>query len=84
MSGDAILTFATDRELGLAVFKNLYALFRAMARGLGGEVDEGKKLSRHFSFPTNPMFKGVWAAQLTAENADQAINETIAGGLRER
>lgn len=78
MSHDTILTVATDRELGLAVFRNLYALFRAMANGLGGEVEEGKKLSRHFSFPTNPMFKGVWDAKLSSENADQAIEEAIA------
>lgn len=78
MSRDTILTVATDRELGLAVFRNLHALFRAMANGLGGEVDEGKNLSRHFSFPTNPMFKGVWETRITNETADQVIEETIA------
>ncbi len=78
MSPDSILTEATDRELGLAVFQNLYALFRAMANGLGGELAVGKSPSRHFSFPTNPMFKGVWDARLSNETADQAIVETIA------
>lgn len=78
MSHDTILNVATDRELGLAVFRNLYALFRAMANGLGGEVDERKNLSRHFSFPTNPMFKGVWETRITNETADQVIEETIA------
>ncbi len=78
MSRDTILTDATDRELGLAVFQNLFALFRAMANGLGGEVEERKNLSHHFSFPTNPMFKGVWETRLTKETADQAIEETIA------
>lgn len=78
MSRDTILTVATDRELGLAVFRNLHALFRAMANGLGGEVDEGKNLSRHFSFPTNPMFKGVWETRITNETVGQVIEETIA------
>lgn len=78
MSRDTILNVATDRELGLAVFRNLFALFRAMANGLGGEVEERNNLSRHFSFPTNLMFKGVWETRLTKETADQTIEETIA------
>ena len=78
METDHILTHATDRELGLAVFENLHALFRAMATGLEGEVDESESLSRHISFPTNPMFKGVWSARLASDTADSAIEETIA------
>ncbi len=78
MTTDTILTNATDRELGLAVFQNLYALFRAMARGLDGELVADKSPARHFTFPTNPMFKGAWDARLTTENADSAIEETIA------
>ena len=77
MPTEKILIEATDRELGLAVFQNLYALFRSMAGALGGELAEGNNPSRHFSFPTNPMFKGAWNARLTNENADQAIEETI-------
>lgn len=78
MSRDTILNVATDRELGMAVFRNLFALFRAMPNGLGGEVEERNNFSRHISFPTNPMFKGVWETRLSNETADQAIEETIA------
>jgi len=78
MKNESILTQATEHELGLAVFQNLYALFRAMARELDGELLESDDLSRHHSFPTNPMFKGVWATRLSAGNADKTIEETIA------
>jgi GNAT superfamily N-acetyltransferase len=79
MNYDYILRNATDRELGLAVFENLYALFRAMAQYLPeGQLLESKTLSCHLTFPTNPMFKGVWKTQLSAEEADAVIDETIA------
>jgi GNAT superfamily N-acetyltransferase len=72
-----ILTSATDRELGLAVLGNLHDLFRAMAGSLGGELLETGNISKHLSFSTNPMFKGVWGTSLSAEESDQAIEETI-------
>ena len=79
MTTDSILKNATDEELGLAVFENLYDLFRAMATNLPeGQLMEGEKLSRHLTFPTNPMFKGVWKTLLTENEADAAIDETIA------
>jgi ribosomal protein S18 acetylase RimI-like enzyme len=79
MIHDSILRNATDRQLGLTVFENLYALFRSMADHLpGGQLVESEKLSRHLTFPTNPMFKGVWKTQLSEEEADTAIDETIA------
>lgn len=78
MTTDNLLQNATDEQLGLAVFENLYDLFRAMANHLpDGTLIESEKLSRHLSFPTNPMFKGVWKTQLTADDADAAIDETI-------
>jgi GNAT superfamily N-acetyltransferase len=77
MVNDRILEKATDRELGLAVFANLHGMFRAMAETLGGEVFENDKLSCHISFPTNPMFKGVWGTRLSLDEADQAIEDTI-------
>ena len=74
---------ASDRQLGLAVFENLYDLFRSMASQLDGEISESEKLSHHFSFPTNPMFKGVWNTGLSVEEADAKIEEAIAW-FRER
>ncbi|HSL27980.1 MAG TPA: GNAT family N-acetyltransferase [Anaerolineales bacterium] len=79
MTDDPILRNATDEELGLAVFENLYALFRAMAQCLpDGQLKEEEKLSRHLTFPTNPMFKGVWRTRLSPEEADTGIDDTIA------
>lgn len=79
MATDSILKNATDEQLGLAVFENLYDLFRAMAHALPKAIlNETEKLSRHLSFPTNPMFKGVWKSRLTADEADAAIEATIA------
>lgn len=79
MKSDPILTNATDEELGLAVFENLYALFRAMSAHLpGGQLIEREDVSRHLTFPTNPMFKGVWKTHLTENEADKTIDEMIA------
>jgi ribosomal protein S18 acetylase RimI-like enzyme len=79
MATDKILQNATDEQLGLAVFENLYDLFRSMANHLpDGILIESEKLGRHLSFPTNPMFKGVWKTHLPANEANAAIDETIA------
>lgn len=79
MATDPILGDATDEQLGLAVFENLHDLFRSMANNLpNGELAESEKLSRHYTFPTNPMFKGVWNTRLSDSEADAAIEETIA------
>jgi GNAT superfamily N-acetyltransferase len=77
MTQPNILSTASDDELARAVFENLHDLFRAMAGSLGGEVSETDRLSKHISFPTNPMFKGVWGTRLSAEEADREIVETI-------
>jgi ribosomal protein S18 acetylase RimI-like enzyme len=79
MSTNYVLVNATDEQLGLAVFENLYDLFRAMAKHLpDGELIENEKLSRHLTFPTNPMYKGVWQTKLSESDVEQAIDETIA------
>jgi ribosomal protein S18 acetylase RimI-like enzyme len=79
MTSQSILSNATEEELGLAVFENLYDLFRAMATNLPeGQLMEDERLSRHLTFPTNPMFKGVWKTRLSEGEADAAIDETIA------
>lgn len=79
MSTKFILKNADDGQLGLAVFENLYDLFRAMAGGLpGSEIVEEEALSKHLTFPSNPMFKGVWGTHLSPDEADQAIDQTIA------
>ena len=67
-----------DEELKDSASRNLEDLFRAMARLDGGLLEEGPRLSRHLAFPTNPMFKGVWATALDDAGADAAIDETIA------
>ena len=78
MKSEIILDNATDRQLGLAVFENLFALFRAMADQLpDGQLVEEETLARHLTFPTNPMFKGVWNTRLSDEEAEAAIDDTI-------
>lgn len=65
-------------EMKTAVQQNLFALFRAMAAALpGGELVESDKLSYHHTFPTNPMFKGVWSSNLHPDEVDDAINQTL-------
>ena len=74
---DSILEHATDEQLELAVEENLYTLFRAMSALPGSSIEETKNLSRHLTFPTNPMYKGVWHTNIMPENIDQTIYETI-------
>ncbi|HET9909243.1 MAG TPA: GNAT family N-acetyltransferase [Anaerolineales bacterium] len=42
-----------------------------------GQLIESEKLSRHLTFPTNPMFKGVWNTRLSESDVDEVIRETI-------
>jgi GNAT superfamily N-acetyltransferase len=66
-------------ELSSFVQENLYDLFRAMSANLpGGELIETPALSFHHTFPTNPMFKGVWSPRLSTDEVDDAIDRAIA------
>jgi len=79
MPTETILTHPTESELANAVQENLFALFRAMAEVLpDGEIVENNRLGCHLTFPTNPMFKGVWQTRLSDDEADKAIDETLA------
>jgi ribosomal protein S18 acetylase RimI-like enzyme len=78
-----MLTHPSELDLMTAVDENLFDLFRAMQTVLGGEIEETDRLCRHLTFPTNPMFKGVWRTRLPAAEADAAIDETI-GWFKER
>ena len=79
MSLDPLLSHPSENDLGNAVQENLYELFKAMAHDLSGaELIERDGLSRHHSFPINPMFKGVWHTRLSPGQIDEAIDETIA------
>ena len=73
-----ILTHATTEQLAIAVEENLNALFRAMMILPESEIVETDAVTYHHAFPSNPMFKGVWATRLTTENADTVIDETLA------
>jgi ribosomal protein S18 acetylase RimI-like enzyme len=73
----AMLTQPSEVDLMTAVDENLFDLFRAMANALGGELEETDRLCCHLTFPTNPMFKGVWRTRLSAAEADEVIDETI-------
>ena len=74
MKPDTALTDITEAQLEAAVEENLFDLFRAMTKVLpGSELVETEKLSYHLSFPSNPMFKGVWRTRLPADETDEAI-----------
>lgn len=77
--GNATIPTFDPSDLAHAVDENLYDLFRAMTIRLpGGELEEGNEFSRHHTFPTNPMFKGVWRSKLAPDQVDAAIDDTIA------
>lgn len=58
--------------------ENFYAMFRSMAQALNGELEESASLNRYFTWPNNPIFKGAFRARFAPEDADMAIEETLA------
>lgn len=79
MTTDRPLANPSERELAHAVQENLFDLFRAMAQGLAGsELVEQDEISYHHTFPSNPMFKGVWNTKLAPGQVDEAIDATLA------
>jgi GNAT superfamily N-acetyltransferase len=75
---NAPLTSPTPDQITGSASANLHALFRAMSALEGGRLEEVGAVSRHLSFPTNPMFKGAWATHLPPGDEDAIIEETIA------
>lgn len=73
MSIENPLVHATEADLAAAVQENLFALFRAMTTLPGSELVEGEKLSNHLTFPSNPMYKGVWCTRLEKAELSEAI-----------
>jgi ribosomal protein S18 acetylase RimI-like enzyme len=72
------LPHTSDTELGLALQENLFGLFRAMCALPGSALHEVETLSYHCAAAAHRMFRGVWGARLTHENADEAIAQAIA------
>jgi GNAT superfamily N-acetyltransferase len=77
MNGDTPLTNASEAELAAAVEENIYALNRILVQALGGELEEDEQLSRYFTWPSSPIFKGVFHTRLKGEEAEAVIEETI-------
>jgi GNAT superfamily N-acetyltransferase len=78
LTNNAPLVNATPEQLAVAVEANAYDMIRTSAFMLGGEYEETPAFTRALSWPTNPTFKSIWGANLTSENVDEAIEETIA------
>ncbi len=78
MTHDTPLTNAAEPDLANAAEDNLFALFRAMTQALGGELEENGRLSRYYTHPLSPLFKGVFQARLAPDETDAAIAETTA------
>jgi len=77
LMGAINLESVSDAELGAAVENNLFDLFRSVARLQGGELEETSRISRHYVFPTSPIFKGVWQTHLEYEEVDGAIKDAL-------
>lgn len=71
------LTDAAPEQLAGAVEDNLFAMFRASAQALGGEVEATGRLSRFHCAPMSPIFKAAWGARLAPGEADAAIDDTL-------
>jgi GNAT superfamily N-acetyltransferase len=76
-ANDQLIRPAID-TLAIAPMANLGALFQDMQQLPGSIIEQTLLLSRHNAFPMNPMFHGVWNANLTEANADAAIEDSIA------
>ena len=77
MTADTILKNGGAQELANAVEENVVAMFRGMARVLKGEIEETPQLGRYHAAPASPIFKGVFHANLSADEADSTIDETV-------
>jgi GNAT superfamily N-acetyltransferase len=77
MTTDTILKNARAEELANAVEENVVAMFRDMARVLKGEIEETPQLGRYHAAPASPIFKGAFHANLSADEADSTIDETV-------
>ena len=77
MTTNFILKNATEEELAQAVEENLHAMFRSMVQVLNGEIEETAKLGRYHAAPSSPIFKGVFHASLSADEANSTIRETM-------
>ena len=77
MTTDFILQNAREAEIANAVEENLHDMFRSMGNVLNGEIEETAKLGRYHAAPASPIFKGVFRANLPADEADSMIEETI-------
>lgn len=77
MPRDFILKSATDEELASAVEENVYDMFRSMVQVLKGEIEETPRLRRYHVSPLSPIFKGVFCTDLSADEADPTIQDTI-------
>jgi GNAT superfamily N-acetyltransferase len=49
-----------------------------MVGALDGEIEETPALRRYHCHPGSPIFKGVWDARLAPDDAEAAIDDTIA------
>lgn len=78
MTRDIPLICASDAELAVAVKENIFALNRSMVQVLGGELEEDRRLSRYYTWPSSPIFKGVFRTSLDVDEAEAVIEETIA------
>lgn len=78
MNNQTYLVHATEAELSTAVQNNLFELFRSMQFLPGYEIVESDSLSRHYAFPTNPMFRGIWRARLSPGDVEAGIDEALA------
>ncbi len=68
----------SERELALTVEGSLYALFRSMSALPGAELEELGSYARHHAFPSNPMFKGIWAPNAAGDELDEVISDALA------
>lgn len=67
----------SERELAEAVEGSLYDLFRSMAVLPGAELEELGTHARHHAFPSNPMFKGVWAPNVSGSELDDVVADAL-------
>lgn len=78
MLGDNCPSNDCPDELARLPEENFYAMFHGMTQALAGEWEESAQISRFYSWPDNPIFKGVFRTRLAPEDADATIEETIA------
>jgi len=79
---DTAVQTLSSPHLPSTVEANMLELWKAYGRAPGRELHEGRELVRVLTGVPSPLFNGIFRARLAPDRIEQAIEETLAVGVR--